>query len=186
MEEIWKNIDGFEDEYMVSNLGRVKSIDRKSFDCSKYNFYKGNVLKPQRNRNGYLYILLSRNGHKYYRTIHRLVANAFIRNPLNKREVDHIDTDKSNNVVSNLRWATRKENVNNQITKIKVIEAREKNKTRNRKYRPIIRYSIDLNSRTEYNCIADACDENNYDCSTIRKSCKGLRKTAYRFIWKDI
>ena len=44
MEEIWKNIDGFENEYMVSNLGRVKSIDRKSFDCSKYNFYKGNVL----------------------------------------------------------------------------------------------------------------------------------------------
>ena len=186
MKEVWKNIDGFENEYMISNLGRVRSIDRKSFDYSKYSSYKGNVLKPQKNRNGYLYILLSRNGHKYHRYIHRLVANAFIQNPLNKKEVDHINTDKNNNAVSNLKWVTRKENVNNPITKSRLIEARKKNKTRNRKRCPIIKYSIDLKSYTEYNCIADACNENNYDYSTVRKCCKGLRKTAYGFIWKYI
>ena len=97
--EIWRNISGYEGIYQVSNKGRVRSIrDGKIL-----------ILKPCK-RNGYLMIGLRKNGaHKNFQ-VHRLVAQAFIPNPENKPMVDHIDTNKLNNCVENLRWATDKEN----------------------------------------------------------------------------
>lgn len=186
MTEIGKDINEFEKEYQVSNLGRVRSINRKSFDDSKYASFKGKILKMRKNRNGYLYVLLSRNGNKYHRYIHRLVANAFLANPYNKKEVDHINSDKENNEIINLRWVTHKENMNNHITKTRLTEANKKKQRHNRKYIPIVKFTIDMKSSIKYNCISDACDNNNYDYSTIKKCCDGHRRTAYGFIWKYI
>lgn len=103
IKEVWKPIKGYENEYLVSNLGQVKSLDR----IRKNGLKKGKVLKPIRHSNGYLRVHLNRKD--YF--IHRLVAQAFIENPLNKEYVNHIDGDKTNNNVTNLEWTTPSENM---------------------------------------------------------------------------
>ena len=101
--EEWKPIAGFENRYEVSNLGQVKSL----------NFHrsgKPQILKQYSDRYGYMKVFLYRNGKPHYLTVHRLVAEAFILNPENKETVDHIDCNRKNNNVENLRWVTAKEN----------------------------------------------------------------------------
>ena len=107
IEEIWKDIKNFEGVYMVSNLGNVKSLDRNT----KKGFIKGKNLSLFKNDNGYVRVSLQVNNKSKSFTVHRLVAEAFIENPLNKPQVNHIDGDKKNNYVNNLEWATRFENM---------------------------------------------------------------------------
>lgn len=99
-EEVWKDIEGYEGRYQVSNLGRVKRVTT------------GRILKSCKNRGGYLYVNLCKQGVVSNKRIHRLVAQAFIPNPENKSDINHIDEDKTNNTVTNLEWTTRKENLN--------------------------------------------------------------------------
>lgn len=103
MEEIWKDIDGFEKLYQISNFGRVFSKRR-------------NKIMKLNLRKNYLRVGFNKEGVYYCFQVHRLVAQAFIPNPDNKEEVNHIDCDKQNNNVSNLEWATiqRQEHPENQ------------------------------------------------------------------------
>lgn len=100
MEEIWKDIEGYEGFYQVSNFGRVKRVETNR------------ILKGRKDSKGYLMANLSKNSIVSNKTIHRLVAQAFIPNPENKPDINHIDEDKTNNNVNNLEWSTRKENCN--------------------------------------------------------------------------
>lgn len=103
MEEIWKDIKGYEGKYQVSNLGEVRSLKfNKSQKCKK--------LKPKFAGAGYRSVALLMNGKSKYCYIHRLVALHFIDNPLFKKEVNHKDGDRSNNILSNLEWCTHSEN----------------------------------------------------------------------------
>jgi hypothetical protein len=110
--EKWVPIYGFESYYMVSNMGRVKSLDRThSRGWAKSVNKPGKILKPCNNGNGYLYITLmvnaSRKTHSY---IHKLVATHFLHNYNKHPEVNHKDGDKSNNNVANLEWISILEN----------------------------------------------------------------------------
>ena len=113
MEEIWRDIEGYEKLYQVSNLGRVRSLDRVI--TTKYGVvypYKGRILKMKKNNSGYSVVSLSKDGKVKDFLIHRLVAKAFI--PLedyNGMEVNHINFDRNDNNVNNLEWITRKENM---------------------------------------------------------------------------
>ena len=111
MEEEWKDIKGYEGQYQVSNLGRVKSLDRMLTYKTKYGVYQhmqyGKVLTPCFDTRGYPYVrLFDLNGKTKSVTIHRLVGLAFIPNPDNLPCLNHKDEIKTNNSVDNLEWCT--------------------------------------------------------------------------------
>jgi hypothetical protein len=117
--EQWKPIRGYEGLYEVSNMGRVKSLDQVSYRSNGitmcYIRQKGRLLKGRlvgsKKKKQYLGVLLCRNGKQENKKIHRLVAEAFIPNPNNYPQIDHIDGNKTNNTVSNLEWVTNEENM---------------------------------------------------------------------------
>ena len=116
--EMWKNIDGYDGSYQVSNHGRVRSVDREIFierGSSKYMAtYEGRILSVSENTR-YPNVGIGYNGETKTILVHRLVAEAFIPNPENKPYVNHIDGDTHNNHVSNLEWVTQSENINHAI-----------------------------------------------------------------------
>ena len=112
MQEIWKDIEGYEGCYQVSNLGRVKSLDR-NVKGNKSNYIRtGKILSPKTHRNGYLVVGLctDRKIKMYY--IHRLVAQAFLPNLDRLPQVNHKDENKTNNNVENLEWCSAEYNTN--------------------------------------------------------------------------
>ena len=119
MNEKWEDIviDGYDIRYQISNYGRVKSLARYS---EQGRWLNESIMKTYNNRKGYLYVDLyvgNRKAPKVRRYIHRLVAEYFIPNPDSLPEVDHIDTNPSNNIYTNLRWCTHKDNYKNETTK---------------------------------------------------------------------
>lgn len=112
MKEIWKDIEGFENMYQVSNLGKVKSLPRTILrkDGKKLQI-KEQILKGSKDTKGYIQVELKKDGKRNIKVIHRLVANAFISNKDNKEQVNHIDGNKENNCISNLEWVTCQENI---------------------------------------------------------------------------
>lgn len=115
MEEIWKDIDGYEGLYQVSNHGNVKSVDRhvrqKSSNGEQVRIIRGRLLKQRIQNNGYYIVWLCKNGVSKVFTVHRLVANAFIPNLSNKKDVNHKNGVKTDNGVYNLEWCSRSENI---------------------------------------------------------------------------
>lgn len=110
--EEWRDVVGFEGIYQVSNYGRVKSLPRVVRKGGKTGevLTKEMQLTPRQDQNGYTRVYLNENGRTRFMPVHRLVAKAFIPNPDNKPQVNHIDGNKSNNCVSNLEWCTNSEN----------------------------------------------------------------------------
>lgn len=106
--EVWKNIAGYEGLYMVSNLGRVKSLEFRNGACVKS---RERIMTPTDNGNGYKIVGLRRGNHKANHYVHRLVAEAFIPNPKAMNVVNHIDFDKGNNKADNLEWCSQTDNV---------------------------------------------------------------------------
>jgi hypothetical protein len=109
--EIWKDIDYYDNLYKVSNLGRIKSINKiknspKKFEYYFSNTYPDKIIKQRKNKNGQVIVTLSKDGFKSTKLVSRIVAKAFIDNPEKLSDVDHIieNGDKTNNSVSNLQW----------------------------------------------------------------------------------
>lgn len=117
MEEIWKDIKGYEGKYKVSSFGNIFSLK------------SNRLLSPHTNKRGYVYIVFGDNGKEKGFRVHRLVAEAFIPNPENKPHVNHIDHVKNNNNVNNLEWCTVKENIQASVLAGKNGHKGEKNAT---------------------------------------------------------
>lgn len=116
MKELWKSVIGYENNYEVSNKGRVRGIERKvqlfrNRKPYQVNTFKPRILKTAMNKKGYLTVSLSLNNRKSTLRIHRLVAIAFCEGKESGLEVCHKDGNKLNNVSSNLRWDTPENNV---------------------------------------------------------------------------
>ena len=101
MQEIWKEVSGFEGYYQVSNFGNVRRVS--NVKC------KSGILKPQANRKGYLTVFLYKDCKWHKKFVHRLVASAFIPNHEELPFVGHKDNDRKNNAASNLKWCTKAE-----------------------------------------------------------------------------
>ena len=171
MEEIWKDIKDYEGHYQVSNLGRAKSLDRYiKGKGHSLQFKKGRILKPMKDSNGYLKVRLCNGEKSKTFNLHRLVAEVFIPNPNNYKEVNHKDENKSNNIVSNLEWCDRKYNINYG--------------TRTEKCsKPVLQYDLNGNLIKEWKSINE-CGRNGFNQGDICKCCNGKLKTAKGFIWK--
>ena len=108
---IWAPVKGFEDRYEVSTNGCVRSLD-VMLKCkgTGTRMHKGRVLPQRANNRGYITVNLCKDNVMHTKLVHRLVAEAFIDNSLNKEQVNHIDHDVTNNAASNLEWVTDDEN----------------------------------------------------------------------------
>lgn len=167
--EIFREIDGFPD-YEISNLGRV---------CS----FKGKypkILKPRKNHKGYLQILLWQGRKGITKKVHRLVAEAFVPNPENKPQINHIDENKGNNVVDNLEWVTCRENNNHGTRNRRMAEALL---NREDLSKPVVQYPTDGVFMAEYSSIHEAGRITGIAYQNIYKVCRGKRKTAGGYLW---
>ena len=189
MEEIWKDIEDYEG-YQVSNLGRVRSLDRYN---SRGYWIKGCILKPIMDKKGYLNVGLSKNNQRKIFKVHRLVALHFIPNIENKPEIDHINTIKIDNTVflnedgsvnydkTNLRWVTPKENSNNPLSIVNKSES--KKGIKNHRHQPVLQYDKDGNFIREWDTMTEAETTLNIT-HKIHYVCQGKRKTCGGYIWK--
>ena len=146
-----KDIKNYEGLYAVTSCGKVWSYKSNKF------------LVPKCGKNGYLYVCLCKDGQKKWYRVHRLVAMAYIPNPDNLPQVDHIDNDRTHNYVNNLQWITCRDNVR---------------KGRNK---PILQFSLDGELIREWECTADVGKEVS---KNINNCLKGRCKTAYNYIWR--
>lgn len=111
LKEQWKQVKGYEKQYLVSNFGKVKSLQRLVNHPKKgKQIVRERTLKQSKSRKGYMRVCLSKEGNHKMFSVHRLVADAFINNKYNKPCINHIDGNKNNNIVDNLEWCTNEEN----------------------------------------------------------------------------
>lgn len=177
MEEIWKDIKGFEGAYQISNLGRVKSLERYVPSSGKTpQKIKEKIRKTFSTTAGYLYVVLSYNHIRKTALIHRLVAEAFIPNPDNLECVNHKDENKQNNIVENLEWCNYTYN-----NTYKSIHLR---RNLDNVIRKIIQYDLDMNEIKRWDKISDVAKYYNTCIANIIKCCKGDRTHCCGFKWR--
>ncbi len=167
MEEIWKDIAGYEGKYEVSNLGRVRGVERKTTLCNQHGEFQrkehGRIKSQCMNRkDGYRNVRLYRDGKERTLYVHRLVAQAFIPNPDNLPEVNHKDEDTTNNRVDNLEWCSSKYNSNYGVGSL----VRHQQKS----YR-VARIDKDGNILREYPSLLEAARQTGEAIRTIRMQC---------------
>ena len=116
MKEEWRNIEGFDGRYQVSNLGHVKSTLFANRSCQKK---RDKIIAPENNGRGYLVVGLYKDGKRTNKYVHRLVADAFCERRGGRNYVNHLDHDTLNNNSLNLEWCTARENIHHSSTKMK-------------------------------------------------------------------
>lgn len=116
MTEIWKDINGYEGYYKISNLGRVKSVTRfVSSSRTNHKTQRAKEIVGWDNGHGYLVVSLSKEGRRKNHYIHRLVAEHFVDNPNNYKVINHKDYDRTNNRCDNLEWCTQLQNIRHSV-----------------------------------------------------------------------
>ena len=183
--EVWKDIAGYEGLYQVSNMGRVKSLERFVQNHGKMQHHPEQVKEPSEKkrkdrRQGYLGLILYKNNIGKNCYVHRLVAMAFIPNPGNKETVNHKNGNKHDNRACNLEWNTYKENNEHAYT----TGLNDCNHRRNCKgSTPVSQYDEDMNLIKTYPSMREAERQTGIDCAAISLGViKGWKYGGY--IWK--
>jgi hypothetical protein len=167
-EEVWKDVKGYEGIYQVSNFGNVKSLGNEF--TRKERFLK---LSPQ--SKGYLTVVLQKNATRKMILVHRIVAEYFLSNPLNKSQINHINGDKTDNKVENLEWVSHRENLDHAIKNNLTLKG-EKNRNSKLKDVDIIKIHSLLQKGTTTKELSESY---NVSYSTI----DGIRTNRY---WKHL
>ena len=171
--EVWKPIKGYEGLYEVSNLGRVKSTERRG----AYGLKENGRIRSLGERNGYRYIALCKDGKYKKQYVHRLVAQAFIPNPENLPCVNHKDESKGNNRVDNLEWCTYRYNS---------CYGSANEKRAKQKSKPVIATNVATGEKEYYASAVEAIKKlSKYQRNgNITAVLKGKRKTAFGRTWE--
>ena len=159
----WKPIVGFEEYYLVSDSGQVWSMRRHK------------ALKPKIDRYGYEVVALSLNGKSYHRTVHRLVAQAFVSNPHKFPTVNHINEVKTDNRASNLEWVSVADNDNHGTRNERMADTKCK--------LPVEQVFSD-GTTVKYKGVKDASRKTGINRCCIAQCCKNIRKTAGGYKWR--
>lgn len=181
MEEIWKDIDGFEGVYQISNYGRLKALSKQLKGRNGYRNIKEKVLKPSIGTCGYYQYPLTHNGVKKTILIHREVAKAFVDNPNELYEINHKDEDRLNNHFENLEWCERKYNNLYNDRKKREIET-QINTHPSRK--GVEQVDENGNIIGTYQSERDAERKTNIPHNNICDCIKGKRKSAGGYYWR--
>lgn len=180
MEEIWKDVVGYEGLYEVSNLGRVRSLNYLRTGQTR-------ILKSHMDRKGYLGVALCKNGKATYKLVHRLVAMAFIPNPMNFPMINHKDENPLNNVVfldesgaliperSNLEWCTAKYNSNYGTITERIAKALSKK---------VHQFDHQGNLIKEWTSIHEVSRQTGWSQGHISDCCLGKLKTFHGYVWR--
>lgn len=156
MEEIYKDVIGYEGLYEVSNQGNVKSLKRNK------------ILSPGIVNGGYFTVVLCKNGEvKHYR-VHRLVAEAFIPNPARLPEINHINKDKTDNRAENLEWCDRQYNIDYSLSK------------------QVAQYDFSGNLINVWKSVNEIQRQLGFSSSHISHCCLGKYKTMYGYVWRYV
>jgi len=193
--EIWKDVPGYVGRYKVSNLGRVYSVERTIMRSNNNpQTIKGKILKCSVSHYGYVVVCFEGKHHK----VHRLVAMAFIPNPDNKPEIDHINTNRTDNRVENLHWVSHKENFANPISRKNlshtISQAQREQLSQTQKglwigknsprAKKILQLTKDEILVKVWESVSDAGRFLNVSHTNISKCLTGKIQTAYGFKWK--
>lgn len=190
--ESWKAVTGYEGAYEVSDLGKVRSLDR--VDCAGRRL-KGKILKLSLNPHGYPTVMLCKDFLKFRYSVHRLVALAFIDNPYNLPLINHKDEIKTNNHVENLEWCTAKYNINygSAILRRSANEGFKSSRknacaiasaaSARKSARLVIQYDLNKEVNQIHQSIRGAARSTGIPSSNIILCCHGKYKTAGGFIW---
>jgi len=197
-ENVWLDVVGYEGKYQVNGNGEIKSLNYKRTGEEK-------VLKLAKGKVGYFTVGFSKNGVCKHFYIHRIVYESFYGGIPKGMEIDHIDGNKMNNRVENLRCVTPKENINNPNTLNdtwrKNVSDGNRKKYRNSDFRkkqaeavrkatvsalskPVLQFSKDGKFIKRWNSAKDICNEYGYCNSSISQCCSGIFKTSHGFIWR--
>lgn len=194
--ETWKDIDGYEGLYQVSDIGRIKALPRHRRAGNISYVQKEHMMTQFTNTSGYKYVRLNIGSDKRMFFVHRLVAGAFVENPLSLPEVNHKNEIKTDNNAGNLEWCTRCYNETYGTKRERIQRTKEilnsdyyalMKKNLNHSYgaeKPVLCYMPDGTFVTRYSSISIAAQTIG-DCSShIAACCKGRRKSVRGYIWK--
>lgn len=160
---IWQHVKGFEEYYLVSDVGQIWSIRRQK------------VLKTKIDRYGYEVVVLSVNGHAYHLTVHRLVAQAFVPNPQNLPTVNHINEIKTDNRAANLEWMSVADNDNHGTRNKRMADT---------KCQVPVEQICEDGTVIRYRGVKDASRKTGINRCCIARCCKNIRKTAGGYEWR--
>ena len=160
---IWRHVKGFEEYDLVSDVGQVWSIRRKK------------VLKSKIDRYGYEAVVLSVGGISHHRTVHRLVAQAFVPNPHNLATVNHINEDKTDNRASNLEWLSVADNDNHGTRNARMADT---------KCRLPVEQILPDGTTERYKGAKDASRKTGINRCCITNCCKNIRISAGGYKWR--
>jgi len=177
--EIWKDIEGYEDCYSISNFGRVKSKDRiVKHGEDSFLTLKSQLIKQGVHTEGYPSVVLSKNKKSSTKYVHRLLAQTFIPNPENKRCVNHKDGNKKYNRLFNLEWVTHQENSDHAIT-----NGLYNPKLNDGGKKKIIQYSLGGHFIKEWQSLTNASKSLNIRISNICQVARGHHHAAGGYKW---
>lgn len=172
MTEIWKTVKGYEGLYEVSNLGNVRSLDYHNWGVVRN-------LTPVMDCYGCMRVCLCKNNKQRNGLVHRMVAQAFLENPLELPQINHINENKSDNRVENLEWCDCLHNNNHGTRNERISKSK-----RNTKCKKVIQMDLQGNFIREWVSLNEIMRVLGFNAAFVARCCHGVKPTAYGYRWQ--